>query len=148
MQAGVLLLPHSCPPHHLAVSPGAIATPCPALPARLGTFISPESSTSPQRTPAPLRLPSGSGCACGWGGPSCASPAVSPEISRDVPDRDVPLFGEAMEVAAAVLRALLLLGGLRPAPTLALLQDPPTIYEGPPGSYFGFALDFYRAEGR
>ncbi|XP_072741859.1 integrin alpha-IIb [Ciconia boyciana] len=50
--------------------------------------------------------------------------------------------------AAALLRALLLLGGLRSAPALGLLQDPPTVYEGPPGSYFGFALDFHTAEGR
>uniref|UniRef100_A0A8U8C5K6 Integrin alpha-2 domain-containing protein n=1 Tax=Geospiza parvula TaxID=87175 RepID=A0A8U8C5K6_GEOPR len=48
----------------------------------------------------------------------------------------------------ALLRVLLLLGGLRLPPTLGLLQEPPTIYEGPPGSYFGFALDFHRSEGR
>lgn len=104
---------------------------------------------SPQRMPVPLRLPSGSGCACGWGGPFLCppSPTASPEISRDTLGRDVPLFGDTMEAAAALLRALLLLGGLRPAPTLGLLQDPPTVYEGPPGSYFGFALDFHRAEG-
>uniref|UniRef100_A0A8C3NAH8 Integrin alpha-2 domain-containing protein n=1 Tax=Geospiza parvula TaxID=87175 RepID=A0A8C3NAH8_GEOPR len=47
----------------------------------------------------------------------------------------------------ALLRVLLLLGGLRLPPTLGLLQEPPTIYEGPPGSYFGFALDFHRSEG-
>uniref|UniRef100_A0A8V5H3U1 Uncharacterized protein n=1 Tax=Melopsittacus undulatus TaxID=13146 RepID=A0A8V5H3U1_MELUD len=47
--------------------------------------------------------------------------------------------------AAAVLRALLLLGALRSAPALSLLQDPPTTYEGPPGSYFGFSLDFHTA---
>ncbi|XP_074973401.1 integrin alpha-IIb [Phalacrocorax aristotelis] len=49
---------------------------------------------------------------------------------------------------AALLQALLLLGGPHSAPTLGLLQDPPTVYEGPPGSYFGFALDFHMAEGR
>uniref|UniRef100_A0A8C5TMI5 Uncharacterized protein n=1 Tax=Malurus cyaneus samueli TaxID=2593467 RepID=A0A8C5TMI5_9PASS len=43
----------------------------------------------------------------------------------------------------ALLRVLLLLGGLRLPLTLGLLQDPPTVYEGPPGSYFGFALDFH-----
>ncbi|XP_074413589.1 integrin alpha-IIb isoform X3 [Zonotrichia albicollis] len=48
----------------------------------------------------------------------------------------------------ALLRVLLFLGGLRLPPTLGLLQEPPTIYEGPPGSYFGFALDFHRSEGR
>ncbi|KAM9215014.1 LOW QUALITY PROTEIN: integrin alpha-IIb [Leptosomus discolor] len=53
-----------------------------------------------------------------------------------------------MGAAAALLRALLLLGGLCSAPTLGLLQDPPTVYEGPPGSYFGFALDFHMTEGR
>ncbi|XP_064256206.1 integrin alpha-IIb [Passer domesticus] len=47
-----------------------------------------------------------------------------------------------------LLRVLLLLGGLRLPPTLGLLQEPPTIYEGPPGSYFGFALDFHMSEGR
>ncbi|KAM4884298.1 integrin alpha-IIb isoform 1-T1 [Sylvia borin] len=47
-----------------------------------------------------------------------------------------------------LLRVLLLLGGLRLPPVLGLLQDPPTIYEGPPGSYFGFALDFHMGEGR
>lgn len=47
-----------------------------------------------------------------------------------------------------LLRVLLLLGGLRLAPTLGLLQEPPIIYEGPPGSYFGFALDFHMNEGR
>uniref|UniRef100_A0A8C5IH04 Uncharacterized protein n=1 Tax=Junco hyemalis TaxID=40217 RepID=A0A8C5IH04_JUNHY len=47
----------------------------------------------------------------------------------------------------ALLRVLLFLGGLRLPPTLGLLQEPPTIYEGPPGSYFGFALDFHRSEG-
>ncbi|XP_063260136.1 integrin alpha-IIb isoform X2 [Prinia subflava] len=47
-----------------------------------------------------------------------------------------------------LLRVLLLLGGLRLPPMLGLLQDPPTIYEGPPGSYFGFALDFHMSEGR
>ncbi|XP_075578728.1 integrin alpha-IIb [Pelecanus crispus] len=50
--------------------------------------------------------------------------------------------------AAALLRALLLLGGPCSAPALGLLQDPPTTYEGPPGSYFGFALDFHVTEGR
>uniref|UniRef100_A0A8U8C3E9 Uncharacterized protein n=1 Tax=Geospiza parvula TaxID=87175 RepID=A0A8U8C3E9_GEOPR len=54
-----------------------------------------------------------------------------------------PHFGVTM----ALLRVLLLLGGLRLPPTLGLLQEPPTIYEGPPGSYFGFALDFHRSEG-
>ncbi|XP_075379259.1 integrin alpha-IIb [Mycteria americana] len=54
----------------------------------------------------------------------------------------------AAAAAAALLRALLLLGGLRSAPALGLLQDPPTVYEGPPGSYFGFALDFHTSEGR
>ncbi|XP_068023254.1 integrin alpha-IIb isoform X2 [Melanerpes formicivorus] len=48
-----------------------------------------------------------------------------------------------MEAAATLLRALLLLGGLCSPPTLGLLQDPPTVYEGPPDSYFGFALDFH-----
>lgn len=47
-----------------------------------------------------------------------------------------------------LLRVLLLLGGLRLPPTQGLLQEPPTIYEGPPGSYFGFALDFHMSEGR
>ncbi|XP_053856110.1 integrin alpha-IIb [Vidua macroura] len=47
-----------------------------------------------------------------------------------------------------LLRVLLLLGGLRLPSTLGLLQEPPTIYEGPPGSYFGFALDFHMSEGR
>lgn len=47
-----------------------------------------------------------------------------------------------------LLRVLLFLGGLRLPPTLGLLQDPPTIYEGPAGSYFGFALDFHMSEGR
>ncbi|XP_064895887.1 integrin alpha-IIb [Columba livia] len=50
-------------------------------------------------------------------------------------------------MGAAAL-SMLLLGGLRLAPTLGLLQDPPTVYEGPPGSYFGFALDFHMTEGR
>ncbi|XP_030321602.1 integrin alpha-IIb [Calypte anna] len=55
----------------------------------------------------------------------------------------------AVGTITALLRALLLLGeGLHLAPTLGLLQDPPTVYEGPPGSYFGFALDFYTTEGR
>ncbi|KAM6189970.1 integrin alpha-IIb [Sarcoramphus papa] len=53
-----------------------------------------------------------------------------------------------MGAAVALLRALLLLGGLHSAPALGLLQDPPTVYEGPPGSYFGFALDFHTMEGR
>nr|XP_030112176.3 integrin alpha-IIb [Taeniopygia guttata] len=47
-----------------------------------------------------------------------------------------------------LLRVLLLLGALRLPSTLGLLQEPPTIYEGPPGSYFGFALDFHMSEGR
>ncbi|XP_066061333.1 integrin alpha-IIb isoform X1 [Chamaea fasciata] len=47
-----------------------------------------------------------------------------------------------------LLRVLLLLGVLPLRPMLGLLQDPPTIYEGPPGSYFGFALDFHMSEGR
>ncbi|KAM7029656.1 integrin alpha-IIb [Acridotheres tristis] len=47
-----------------------------------------------------------------------------------------------------LLRVLLFFGGLRLPPTLGLLQDPPTIYEGPAGSYFGFALDFHMSEGR
>ncbi|XP_051628619.1 integrin alpha-IIb [Manacus candei] len=47
-----------------------------------------------------------------------------------------------------LLRVLLLLGGLRLPPTLGLLQEPPTEYTGPPGSYFGFALDFLMTEGR
>uniref|UniRef100_A0A8C8BEF1 Integrin subunit alpha 2b n=1 Tax=Otus sunia TaxID=257818 RepID=A0A8C8BEF1_9STRI len=51
-----------------------------------------------------------------------------------------------MGAAAALLRALLLLGGPRLAPTLGLLQDHPTVYEGPPGSYFGFSLDFHMTE--
>lgn len=59
-----------------------------------------------------------------------------------------PHFGVAMGAAAALLWALLLFGGPRSAPSLELLQDPPTVYEGPPGSYFGFALDFHRMEGR
>lgn len=50
-------------------------------------------------------------------------------------------------MGAAAL-SMLLLGGLRLVPTLGLLQDPPTVYEGPPGSYFGFALDFHMTEGR
>ncbi|XP_051496051.1 integrin alpha-8-like [Apus apus] len=54
----------------------------------------------------------------------------------------------AMGAVTALLQALLLLGDLCSAPTLGLLQEPPTIYEGPPGSYFGFALDFHTAEGR
>ncbi|XP_065555326.1 integrin alpha-IIb isoform X2 [Lathamus discolor] len=49
--------------------------------------------------------------------------------------------------AAALLRALLLLGGLRSAPALSLLQDPPATYQGPPGSYFGFSLDFHAGRG-
>ena len=53
-----------------------------------------------------------------------------------------------MGAAAALLWALLLLGGLHSAPALGLLQDPPAVYEGPPGSYFGFALDFHTMEGR
>ncbi|XP_054657881.1 integrin alpha-IIb isoform X2 [Grus americana] len=53
-----------------------------------------------------------------------------------------------MGAAAALLRALLLLGGPCSAPTLGLLQDPPATYKGPPGSYFGFALDFHTTEGR
>uniref|UniRef100_A0A8D0FSF6 Integrin subunit alpha 2b n=1 Tax=Strix occidentalis caurina TaxID=311401 RepID=A0A8D0FSF6_STROC len=52
-----------------------------------------------------------------------------------------------MGAAAALLRALLLLGGPHLAPTLGLLQDHPTVYEGPPGSYFGFSLDFHMTEG-
>ncbi|KAM4756583.1 integrin alpha-IIb isoform 1-T1 [Cyanocitta cristata] len=47
-----------------------------------------------------------------------------------------------------LLRVLLLLGGLRLPPTLGLLQDPPITFDGPPGSYFGFALDFHMSEGR
>ncbi|XP_056368074.1 integrin alpha-IIb [Oenanthe melanoleuca] len=47
-----------------------------------------------------------------------------------------------------LLRVLLFLGGLRLPPILGLLQEAPTIYEGPPGSYFGFALDFHMSEGR
>ncbi|KAM6042838.1 LOW QUALITY PROTEIN: integrin alpha-IIb [Theristicus caerulescens] len=50
--------------------------------------------------------------------------------------------------AAALLWALLLLGGPRSAPALQLLRGPHTTYEGPPGSYFGFALDFHMTEGR
>ncbi|CAM9806537.1 unnamed protein product [Bubo scandiacus] len=53
-----------------------------------------------------------------------------------------------MGAAAALLRTLLLLGGPCLAPTLGLLQDHPTVYEGPPGSYFGFSLDFHMTEGR
>ncbi|XP_053944667.1 integrin alpha-IIb isoform X4 [Cuculus canorus] len=53
----------------------------------------------------------------------------------------------ALGAAAALLRALLL-GGLCSAPTLGLLQDPPAVYQGPPDSYFGFALDFYQIDGR
>ncbi|XP_055553653.1 integrin alpha-IIb [Falco cherrug] len=49
--------------------------------------------------------------------------------------------------AAALLRALLLLGGPHSAPALGLLRDPPTTYQGPPDSYFGFALDFHMTEG-
>ncbi|XP_054080584.1 LOW QUALITY PROTEIN: integrin alpha-IIb [Rissa tridactyla] len=50
--------------------------------------------------------------------------------------------------AAALLWALLLLaGGPRSTPALGLLQDPPAVYQGPPGSYFGFALDFHMTEG-
>ncbi|XP_061333470.1 integrin alpha-IIb isoform X2 [Pezoporus flaviventris] len=49
--------------------------------------------------------------------------------------------------AAALLRALLLLGALRSAPALSLLQDLPATYKGPPGSYFGFSLDFHTARG-
>ncbi|XP_027764096.1 integrin alpha-8-like, partial [Empidonax traillii] len=55
-----------------------------------------------------------------------------------------PHFGVAM----GLLRALLLLGGLHLPPTLGLLQEPPREYAGPPGSYFGFALDFLMEEGR
>ncbi|XP_023798323.1 integrin alpha-5-like [Cyanistes caeruleus] len=47
-----------------------------------------------------------------------------------------------------LLRVLLLLGGLRLPPMLGLLQDPPAICEGPPGSYFGFALDFHMSVGK
>lgn len=76
-------------------------------------------------------------------------PAASPEISRDKLGRGCWLhFGEKMGAAAALLRALLLLGGLRSAPALGLLRDPPHTYEGPPDSYFGFALDFHMTEGR
>ncbi|KAM9520726.1 integrin alpha-IIb [Guaruba guarouba] len=49
--------------------------------------------------------------------------------------------------AAAPLRALLLLGALRSAAALSLLQDPPATYKGPPGSYFGFSLDFHFTRG-
>ncbi|XP_068775368.1 integrin alpha-IIb isoform X2 [Struthio camelus] len=50
--------------------------------------------------------------------------------------------------APALLWALALVFGPRLVPGLDLLQARPTVYEGPPGSYFGFALDFYTAEGR
>ncbi|KAM6399143.1 integrin alpha-IIb [Rhynochetos jubatus] len=53
-----------------------------------------------------------------------------------------------MGAAAALLRVLLLLGGPHWGAALGLLQDPPTVYAGPPGSYFGFALDFHMAEDR
>ncbi|XP_064380529.1 integrin alpha-IIb [Dromaius novaehollandiae] len=50
--------------------------------------------------------------------------------------------------APALLQALALLLAPRSAPGLDLLRDRPAVYEGPPGSYFGFALDFHVAEGR
>ncbi|XP_061874669.1 integrin alpha-IIb-like isoform X1 [Colius striatus] len=53
-----------------------------------------------------------------------------------------------MASPATLLRALLLLGGPLLAPTMGLLRDNSTFYEGPPGSYFGFSLDFHLAEGR
>ncbi|KAM6238640.1 integrin alpha-IIb [Porphyrio hochstetteri] len=53
-----------------------------------------------------------------------------------------------MGAAATLLRALLLLGGSCSASSLGLLQDPPVLYKGPPGSYFGFALDFHKTADR
>uniref|UniRef100_A0A8B9PXU2 Integrin subunit alpha 2b n=1 Tax=Apteryx owenii TaxID=8824 RepID=A0A8B9PXU2_APTOW len=50
--------------------------------------------------------------------------------------------------AAALLCALALVLAPRSAPALDLLHARPAVYEGPPGSYFGFALDFHAAEGR
>ncbi|XP_067167901.1 integrin alpha-IIb [Apteryx mantelli] len=50
--------------------------------------------------------------------------------------------------AAALLCALALVLAPRSAPALDLLRARPAVYEGPPGSYFGFALDFHAAEGR
>uniref|UniRef100_A0A8C7EG73 Integrin subunit alpha 2b n=1 Tax=Nothoprocta perdicaria TaxID=30464 RepID=A0A8C7EG73_NOTPE len=47
----------------------------------------------------------------------------------------------------ALLAALLLALAPRSAPALELLGAQPTVYAGPPGSYFGFALDFHADEG-
>ncbi|XP_040392935.1 integrin alpha-IIb isoform X4 [Cygnus olor] len=50
--------------------------------------------------------------------------------------------------APALLGALLLLWGLCWASGPELLHPQPTVYEGPPGSYFGFSLDFYVTKDR
>lgn len=63
-------------------------------------------------------------------------------------------MGRAKEVMGAVrcapapLVALLLLWGLCWASGLELLHPRPAVYEGPPGSYFGFSLDFYVTKNR
>ncbi|XP_062451907.1 integrin alpha-IIb [Rhea pennata] len=50
--------------------------------------------------------------------------------------------------APALLWVLVLALAPRSAPGLDLLGARPTLYQGPPGSYFGFALDFHADEGR
>ncbi|XP_038024818.1 integrin alpha-IIb [Anas platyrhynchos] len=50
--------------------------------------------------------------------------------------------------APAPLVALLLLWGLCWASGPELLHPRPAVYEGPPGSYFGFSLDFYVTKNR
>uniref|UniRef100_A0A8B9U8V0 Integrin alpha-IIb n=1 Tax=Anas zonorhyncha TaxID=75864 RepID=A0A8B9U8V0_9AVES len=50
--------------------------------------------------------------------------------------------------APAPLVALLLLWGLCWASGPELLHTRPAVYEGPPGSYFGFSLDFYVTKNR
>ncbi|XP_027489138.1 uncharacterized protein LOC113942198, partial [Corapipo altera] len=93
-----------------------------------------------------------SGCAFGGALPAPPITAVpGPDcVLRDKPGppRDVPGLWPHFGVAMRLLRVLLLLGGLRLPPILGLLQEPPTEYTGPPGSYFGFALDFLMTEGR
>eukprot|EP00076_Gallus_gallus_P034382 XP_024999920.1 integrin alpha-IIb isoform X5 [Gallus gallus] len=54
-------------------------------------------------------------------------------------------FGAAM---GSALLPLLLLGALRGTPALQLLHPQPAAYHGPPGSYFGFAMDFHVDGGR
>uniref|UniRef100_A0A8C9MZ26 Integrin subunit alpha 2b n=1 Tax=Serinus canaria TaxID=9135 RepID=A0A8C9MZ26_SERCA len=101
------------------------------------------------RLPAPLRIPAGADTRPG-GAFLCSpfllgpAPAASPEISQGHPGTAAVAVFWGDDGAAAGAAAP---RGLRLPPTQGLLQEPPTIYEGPPGSYFGFALDFHMSEG-